>query len=172
MRRPPTPPPCLLPSPVKPLFTVAQGDRRHGNITLQFIPAPVTWETSRSQTKKEPQKKKNTEMGKGQSGEVQMMGGGQSCADTAYLTGTLFTVISSSNPQLTALPTLLVVVPVSCPYPLTNCTVLDGELIPVRSTVCQQVLQPRQLSLQHPVLLLEGHDRGHGSGCWETRGKN
>lgn len=58
--------------------------------------------------------------------------------------------------------------PSAVPYPLTDRSILDGELIPVRSTVGQQVLQPRQLSLQHPVLLLEGHDRGHGSSCWET----
>lgn len=54
------------------------------------------------------------------------------------------------------------------PYPLTNRTVLDGELIPVRSAVGQQVFQPRQLSLQHSVLLLKGHAREHGSGRWET----
>lgn len=58
------PPPRLHPSPVKPLFTVAQGDRCHGNITLQFIPAPITWETSGSRTKTEP---KNAEIGKVQS---------------------------------------------------------------------------------------------------------
>lgn len=50
-------------------------------------------------------------------------------------------------------------------YPLTNCTVLDGELVPIGPAVCQQVLQPRQLSLQHTVLLLEGHDWGHGPSC-------
>lgn len=61
--------------------------------------------------------------------------------------------------------------PSAVPYPLTDCSILDGKLIAVRSTVGQQVLQPRQLSLQHPVLLLDGHDRGHGSGCRETRGK-
>lgn len=44
-------PPTTTP-PLEPLFTVAQGDRHHGNIPLQFIPAPITWETSKSQTKK------------------------------------------------------------------------------------------------------------------------
>lgn len=39
-------------SPLKPLFTVTQGDRCHGNIPLQLIPVPITRETSRSQTKK------------------------------------------------------------------------------------------------------------------------
>lgn len=94
-----------------------------------------------------------------------------------YLIGTLFIVISlfyfypiisSLFPPCHLL--LLVAYPVSClTYPLTNCTILDGELISVRSAVRQQILQPGQLSLQHPVLLLEGHDRGHGSGCWEKK---
>lgn len=53
------------------------------------------------------------------------------------------------------------------PYPLTDCTIFDGELISVCSAVGQQVLQPSKLSLQHPVLLLEGHDWGHGPCCWE-----
>lgn len=42
----------VLKSPLKCLLTVAQGDGHHGNVTLQFIPAPVTWVTSGSQTKK------------------------------------------------------------------------------------------------------------------------
>lgn len=47
------PPPGHTSTPLKPLFTVAQGDRRHGNIPLEFIPGPITWETSKSQTKKD-----------------------------------------------------------------------------------------------------------------------
>lgn len=47
-------------SPLKPLFTVTLGDRRHGNITLELIPAPITWETRKSQTKK---RQENGQMG-------------------------------------------------------------------------------------------------------------
>lgn len=189
MWRPPTThhPPHLLPSPLKPLFTVAQGDRRHGNIPLQFIPAPITWETSKSQTKTELKKILKQEKGESATAFpvgvfnldgseslklllflhwVQMMSTGQSCCYWSYLVP--LSVLSSSNlfpPSCHQLPFVIL------SYPLTNGTVLDGELVPVRSAVCQQVLQPRQFSLQDPVLLLEGHDWGHGSGCSGTQAR-